>query len=113
MEDLKEKTADLVDHAEDFADTFYKLVLVNATQKATNISAGIIAIVAICTLGFFVLLFGGLAFSWWLGNLFGSRVAGFLAGGGLFLVVMIIIVLMRKQIVFPYIRDLIVRKIHE
>jgi hypothetical protein len=113
MEDLKEKTVDLVDHAEDFADTFYKLALVNVTQKATNAGAGIIAIIAICTFGFFVLLFGGLALSWWLGNLLESRVAGFLLGSGFFLVVMIIIVLLRKQIIFPYIRDLIIRKIHD
>jgi len=113
MEDLKEKTADLVDHVEDIADTFYKLALLNVTQKATNVAAGAIAMIVVCTLGVFALLFGGIALSLWLGNLIESRVGGFLLGAGIFLLVTIIIVLLRKQIVFPYIRNLIIRKAYD
>lgn len=113
MEDLKEKTADLVDHVEDIADTFYKLTVLNVTQKATNFAAGAIAMIVICTLGVFALLFGGIALSLWIGNLIESRVGGFLIIAGLFLLGTIIIVLMRKQIVFPYFRDLIIRKAYD
>ena len=109
MEDLKEKTADLVDHVEDIADTFYKLTVLNVTQKATNIAAGAIAVIAVCVIGIFVLLFGGIALSWWLGNLIDSRVGGFLLGALFFMVIMIVIVMLRKQIVFPFIRDRIIR----
>ena len=42
MEDLKEKTVDLADHVEDLATTFYRLTVVNVTQKATNIISGAI-----------------------------------------------------------------------
>jgi Putative Actinobacterial Holin-X, holin superfamily III len=113
MEDIKDKTADLADHVEDLADTFYKLTVLKAAQKATNITSGAIAIIIVCTFGFFVLLFGGLALSWWLGNLLENRTAGFLLGAAFFLILMIILVLLRRKIVFPFIRDLIIRKLYE
>lgn len=113
MEDIKDKTADLADHVEDIADTFYKLTILKAAQKATNITSAAIAIIVVCTLGFFVLLFSGLALSWWLGNLLENRTTGFLLGAGFFFIVMIILVLLRKKIIFPFIRDLIIRKLYD
>jgi hypothetical protein len=113
MEHLKEKTVDLADHVEDFADTFYKLTVIKATEKATNVTAGVLAVAVVAILGLFVIMFGGIALCWWLGNLVNSRALGFLLGAVFFLIVMVVIVMLRKQIVFPYIRDLILRKAHE
>jgi hypothetical protein len=113
MENLKDKTADLIGHAEDLADTWYKLASLKATQKAANISSAVITTIIVFTAGIFVLLFGGLALSWWLGDLVESRAGGFLLGAGFFLIVMIIVVLLRKKIIFPFIRNLIVRKIYD
>jgi apolipoprotein N-acyltransferase len=113
MEDIKDKTVDLADHVEDLADTFYKLTVLKATQKATNITSATVATIVVCTFGFLVLLFSGLALSWWLGNLLENRAAGFLLGAVFFLIVMIILVLLRKKIVFPFIRDLIIRKLYD
>ncbi|HTE34155.1 MAG TPA: phage holin family protein [Chryseolinea sp.] len=113
MNDLKEKTADLADHVEDLADTFYRLTLVNVTQKATNIAAGAIAMIAVLILGFFVFLFLGIALSWWLGEVIGSRTGGFLLGAAFYLIVLLIVVLLRKKIVFPRIRALIISKIYD
>ena len=113
MEDLKEKTADLADHVEDLADTFYKLTIVNVTQKATNIASGAVVMVALSVLGLFVFLFLGIALSWWLGNIMDSRVGGFLAGAGFFLIVLVVIIMLRKKIIFPFIRNLIISKVYD
>jgi hypothetical protein len=113
MNDLKEKTTNLADHVEDLADTFYKLAVVNVTQKTTSITSSLIGTILICTFGFFFLLFGGLALSWWLGSVVGNRAAGFLLGGAFFLVVMVVLLAMRKKIIFPYFRDLIIRKFYD
>ncbi len=110
MEDLKEKTADLVDHIEDIADTFYKLQVLNVTQKVTTITSGVIAAVLICMFGFFFILFGGLALCWWLGSVLENRTLGFLIGAGFFLLIMIVLLALRKKVIFPYFRDLIIRK---
>ena len=113
MDDLKEKTADLADHVEDLANTFYKLTVVNVTQKTTNITSAVILAIIYTVLGFLVLVFGGIALSWWLGDLVNSRTGGFLLGSGIFLVVLLILAAMRKKIIYPYIRNTIVRKFYD
>jgi hypothetical protein len=112
MDDLKEKTADLADHVEDLANTFYRLTIVNITQKTSNIASGVIVAISIGVLGFFGLLFLGIALAWWLGDLIGNRTAGFLLGAGFFLIIMLVLILMKKQIISP-IRNFIIRKIYD
>lgn len=113
MDELKEKTADLADHVEDMAETFYRLTILNVTQKATTIASATIVIIAVSILGLITLLFLGIALSWWLGDLLNNRTVGFLLGAGFFFVVLLIIIMMRKKIVFPYIRNLIVKKVYD
>jgi hypothetical protein len=113
MNDLKEKTADLADHVEDLANTFYKLTVVNITQKATNIASNLLLVLTITIVGFLIILFVGVALALWLGDLVNSRAGGFLITAGIFGIVLLIIASIRKKIVFPYIRDLIIRKIYD
>jgi hypothetical protein len=112
MSALKEKTADIVDHIEDIAETYYRLTIVNATQKATSLASSVVIMLIIAALGMFVLVFLAIALAIWLGDVIGSRSGGFLLSAGIFLVVLGIILLLRKPIVNS-IRDLIVRKIYE
>lgn len=113
MEDLKEKTADLADHVEDLADTFYKLTILNVTQKATNIASGAIAMIVLLVLGLFVLLFAGIALSWWLGDIIDNRAGGFLLGSLFFLLVLFLIISLRKKIIFPLLRNTIIGKVYD
>jgi hypothetical protein len=103
----------LTGHIEQLAGTWYRLMLVKITQKATLISSNLLAAFAALFFGFFVMLFGGFALAWWLGDLLDNRVAGFLLVAGLFLLIMVVIILLRKRIVFPFFRDLIIRKIYD
>lgn len=112
MSALKEKTADIVDHLEDIAETYYKLTIVNATQKATSITSSLVIIIIVAALAMFTLVFLAIALAFWLGDLINSRSGGFLLSAGIFLVVLAIILLVRNAIV-KSIRDLIVRKIYE
>lgn len=109
---LKEKATDLADHIEDLATTFYRLSVVNITEKTSNITSGIIVTVITGVISLFVLLFLGVALSLWLGDLIESRTGGFLLGAGVFLLVLLIVVLLRKQIMSP-IRNFIIRKIYD
>src|SRR5689334_23615913 len=113
MDELKEKTADLADHVEDFATTFYKLTVVKLTQKVTNVASNLLPVLSIAFFGFIIVLFGGIALAYWVGDLVGSRAGGFLITVGFFLLVLLIIAAIRKKIVFPYIRNLIIRKIYD
>jgi hypothetical protein len=45
--------------------------------------------------------------AWWLGDIVGSRAGGFLIVAGFYLFVGIIIILLRRKIIFPYFRNYI------
>ena len=113
MEDLKEKTGELVDHVEEYASTWFKLALLNVTEKATNAVSYAVVIVAFAILGMSGLLFLGIALSLWLGDLVGNRALGFLLGGGGFILLFVIILILRRNIVFPFIRDTIIKKVYD
>lgn len=113
MEDLKEKTVDLADHVEDIANTFYQLSVVKVTEKISTIVSGAVVMIIMCALGFFVLLFAGCALAWWLGNLVNSRIGGFLLAAAFYFIVMVIVALLRKNTIFPMIRNMIIRKIYD
>lgn len=113
MEDIKEKTADLADHVEELADTFYRLALVNVAQRTSNIVSNTVFMILAGVLGFFILLFMGLALAWWLGNLVGNRAGGFLLAAAFFLMLGLIIGLLKKKTILPFLRNLIVRQLYD
>ena len=113
MEKTETKVGDFAGHVEQYAETWYKLSLLKLTQKSTNIASAGLSVAIIFIIGLFVLLLGGVALSLWLGNLVNDRAAGFLLGALFFIIVMVVIVLLRKKIVFPYFRDLIIRKLYD
>ncbi|GAB4091162.1 phage holin family protein [Flaviaesturariibacter terrae] len=113
MEELKSKTGTLTQSVSDYLDTYYKLALVTLTQKATNVTAGLVAGLSAVILTIFILFFLGMGLAWWLGGLLGSTAAGFFIVGGVFIVLMVVIVLLRKKLVFPILKKAILKKIYE
>jgi|SRR5687767_452907 len=110
---LKDKVEDLTGHLRDFADTYYKLTVLKVAQKATNAGAGALVGITLATLGVLVLLFASIGAAFWLGDLMNSRAGGFLAMAGFYLLMVLFIIMLRKRIIFPYIRNSIIRKIYE
>ena len=112
-QEIKDKAGTLIDHAGDYLDTFYKVNVLKLTKKVTDVGSGVISAIVICVLGLFILFFGGFAAAWWLGNVIASRAGGFLVVAGFFLCITLVIVLLRKKIVFPFVRNMLIRKIYE
>jgi hypothetical protein len=113
MEELKNNADSLTKNLADYADTYYKLTVVKATDKATGIAAGALAGFSVLFIGIFVVLFLGISLAIWLGDLVNSAALGYLLVAVFFLLIIIILVMMRKKIVFPMIRNLIIRKLYE
>ena len=113
MEELKSKVGDLTDSVTDYIQTYYKLAVLNAADKATGIVASTLASVLVIFLGIFVLLFGGIALGIWLGYLLDNAALGYLLVAGLFLLIILIIIAFRKRLVFPVIRDKLINKFYE
>ena len=110
---LKEKTSDLADHVEQLATTYYKLGVLKVTQKASEVTSQVVAGVVTFIVAFFVVLFAGFGLSWWIGDMLDNRAAGFFLVGAFFLVIMIVFLMLRKQTILPFFRNLIVSKMYE
>jgi len=113
MEEFKLKAENLTKSVGDYFETYYKLTIIKAADKATGIVASSLAAVTILLLGIFVLFFSGIALSVWFGQLLNNAIAGYLLVAAFYLLLIIILVALRKKIVFPFIRNLIVRKFYE
>ncbi|MEJ0103545.1 MAG: phage holin family protein [Bacteroidota bacterium] len=113
MEDLKTRTEELTDHIEGFTETFLKLTFTTIAQKGINISSVLLNILLVYVCGVFVLLFIAVGLAWWLGDIVHNRAAGFFIVGGLFFLITVLIILLRKKIIYPFIRNSLVKKIYE
>jgi len=113
QQNLKEDTRDIINHAGDYLDTFYKLSLVRATKKASTIASGVVNSILIFFTVFCIILFASVAAAWWLGDVFESPALGFLTVAGFYLVVVLILLIMRKKVIAPFIRNSLIKKIYE
>ena len=113
MEEFKLKAEALTKSVGEYFDTYYKLTVVKAADKATGVAASSLAGLATFFLGIFVLFFSGMALGIWLGDILENEVLGYLLVALLYLFIIILLVILRKKIVFPFIRNLIVRKFYE
>jgi len=112
-QNLKEDAKDVLNHASDYAETFYKLNLVRLTKKVSIIGSGVVNFVLIFFIGLCVLLFISFAGAWWLGDVMENRALGFLLIAAFYLLLIFILLLMRKNIIAPFIRNTVIRKIYE
>jgi uncharacterized membrane protein len=113
MDTIKSTAEDLFDHAGDLVETYYKLTVVKAADKASGIaSSGLLALTA-CALGLIILFFAGIGLAWWIGESMNDMKMGFFIVGAAFLVLLLILILTRKQVFFPKLRNLLIRKMYE
>ena len=112
-QNLKEDAKDVLNHATDYAETFYKLSLVRLTKKVSDIGSGVVNFVLIFFIALCILLFISFAGAWWLGDVVESRAGGFLLIAGFYMLLIVILILMRKKIISPFIRNTLIRKMYE
>lgn len=110
---IREETKDLSEHIGDFLETYYQLLTINIAQKGINIATAIINAVVLAFLCLMIISFTGVGLAWWLGNIINSRAGGFFLMAGIYLVAVVVLILMRKKLIFPFLRNLITRKIYE
>ena len=112
-EGIKESASDLVDHVTDFLETYYQYIAINVAQKSVNLASGAVNFVIVIFLCLLVVSFAGFGLAWWLGTVIDNRPGGFFLVAGFYLIIMIALIVMRKKLIFPFLRNLITRKIYE
>jgi len=112
-ENIKESADGLVDHVTDFLETYYQYIAINVAQKCINLASGAINFVVVIFLCLLIVSFAGFGLAWWLGDVINSRAGGFFIVAAFYLVIMIVMIVMRKKVIFPFLRNIITRKIYE
>lgn len=108
--DNKRNIAEL---ASDYVETYIKLAVVNINQKTADISAVASFSMLAGFIAFFVIMFLGIAASFWFGELLGSNALGFLLVAFFYLILFLILFFTRKKMFYPFVKDLIIKSIHE
>ena len=112
-QNLKEDAKDILNHAGDYAETFYKLNLLRLTKKVSDVASVVVNSLLIFFISLCILLFVSFAGAWWLGDVVQNRALGFLLIAGFYILIIIVLVLMRKKIISPFIRNTLIRKFYE
>jgi len=110
---IRETTQHLTDHLGELLESYYRLGVLNITDKATGIASFTITLFVVTFLVMFALLFVGFGFGWWLGDQLESRFTGFAIVAGIFMLMVVAIMAFRKRILFPFIRNIIIKKVYE
>jgi hypothetical protein len=113
MSELKDKAGELTDHVGDYLETMYKLTVLNATDKASGIASASITGIVVFILTIFAILFGSVGLGWWLGEKLDSMLAGFGIVAIVYVLMIVVILVLHKNHIFPLLRNFIIRKIYE
>jgi hypothetical protein len=113
MEALKAKAGDLIEHGGELLDTYYRLTVVNATEKVAKASSTSVLVLAAAVFGLVVIFFAGIGLAWWIGESMDNMKAGFFIVGGFFLLLLILLLALRKSVILPMIRNLIIQSIYD
>lgn len=111
--ELKEQLESLVDKTQDLAETAYKLALIEGAQQITKVASSTLVISIFLLLLNFLLLFLGLGAASWIGNMLGDVKYGYFIVGGVYLLLILFILLFRKKLIIPFLRNLLVQKLYD
>ena len=106
-----EADPNIVELVADYVDTYYKLAVVNVTQKAADASAAVSFSLLATFIIFFICLFVGIGASLWLGGVLNNLPLGFFVFSGFILLIFLILFITRKRIFYPFIKNMVVKSI--
>ncbi len=112
-QNIKEDAKDIINHSQDYLETFYKLSIVRATKKASNIASGLVNSVLLFFIVLCILLFLSIAAAWWIGQELNNPALGFLSVAGVYVLLAIILLALRKSVISPFIKNSLIKKIYE
>jgi F0F1-type ATP synthase assembly protein I len=112
-EELKAKATHLKDHVRDYVQTYVQLAKARATRGASTAVSGIVIGVLAFFFAFFFLFFTGFGLGWWVGTLLHNMAAGFFIVSGFFLLLVGLLFALRKKLIVPMIRNMIIKKVYE
>ncbi|AHF17445.1 phage holin family protein [Niabella soli] len=113
MFELKDKIENVAENIEEIAQSYYRLSVIQLVQKGSKLGAALLVIGLVTLLAFFSFLFIGFGVSWWIGNALGHPMWGFLIVAGFLLLVLVLILALKKKVIVPLIRNVIIKNLYD
>jgi len=112
-EGVKTKARNLIESISEYVQIYLKLGAVNATEKATVVATVVLTIAILAVFLLFILFFTGIGAAIWLGDSWNNVKAGYFTVAGVYTLLLLLFLSLRKKMIFPYMRDHIIRKVYE
>src|SRR5687767_135393 len=113
MKELKNKAERLTDHVTEYVETYMAYSVLNATDKAAGVASSSITAIIVGVMSFFILLFGGIGVGYYIGQQLDNMLAGFGIVAGFFALITILVLALKKSVLAPYFRNLIIKATYE
>ncbi len=108
-----EQAAELLEDLGGYVKTAYKLGTVKVTRKTVDVLSSVIAGVLMAVIGLIALIFVSVATAMWLGEYLQNGWLGFLWVGCFYVVLLLFLVLTRKSLFGPYLKNMLTRQLYE
>lgn len=113
MKELKNKAENLTEHVTEYMETYFALNVLKATDKAAGAASSSITGVLILIFGFFFILFLSVGLGYWLGQQMDNMLAGFAIVAGFYALLAVLIVVLRKTVLLPFLKNMIIKSAYE
>ncbi len=110
---VRAQAADLLEEAGDYIKTMYQLVTLKVSRKAVTIIAGLVADLSVMLTGIICLLFLSIAAAFWIGTNVQNTSEGFFWVGCFYLTLFLILLMLKKRKILPYLRNLLTTRMNE
>jgi hypothetical protein len=112
MEQLKTPVVELTDSVREYLDVNLEIYKHKATEKSAELVSATITHLLVAVLVCFILLFTGIAAGIQLGRYFGELYLGFLAVGGFYSLLLLIVMILRKNWLKNRITDSFIKAVY-
>lgn len=113
MEAEKKSGEKILDLAGDMVENYRNLITIKIIEHSSLAGAASILGIILLVVAVFILLFAGIGFAWWLGEHLNNMKAGFFIIGGMYSVILLILILISKKVLLPSLRNTIIKKIYD
>jgi hypothetical protein len=113
MEEEKKSGEKILDLAGDMVENYRNLITIKVVEHSSLAGAASILGIILLVVAVFIMLFAGIGFAWWLGENMGNMKAGFFVVGGIYTVILLILLLISKKVLLPSLRNTIIKKIYD
>jgi hypothetical protein len=97
----------------DYLEAKAQLVRITAYEKIAKVTAILFSSIVVVLTAFFLLFFLSISGGFFFGNLFHSNSLGFLTIVGIYLILLVLIIVFKKNILEKYIIDTVIKQLFE